>query len=127
MRELGEMTGNERAFHALNRLAFGPRPGDFEHVRAIGVEAYIHQQLRPETIAVPSSLVDRVHDFHTLHMMPGPLFIEYQRPIQMVRKQNMDDSEAVKAVRQRAQIVIREAVQARLLRAIEGPRQLQEV
>ena len=36
--------------HALNRLAFGPRPGDFEHVRAIGVETYLHQQLNPETI-----------------------------------------------------------------------------
>ena len=50
MREPGDMTGSERAIHALNRLAFGPRPGDFEHVRAIGVETYIHQQLNPESI-----------------------------------------------------------------------------
>ena len=127
MREVGEMTGNERTLHALNRLAFGPRPGDFEHVRAIGAEAYIHQQLHPESIAVSSSLVDRVHDFQTLHMNPGPLFIEYQRPLQMERKLDKGDTEALKALRQRAQIVIREAVQARILRAIEGPRQLQEV
>ena len=49
MREAGDMTSGERAMHALNRLSFGPRPGDFEHVRAIGVEAYLHQQLNPET------------------------------------------------------------------------------
>jgi len=127
MRESGDMTGSERAIHALNRLAFGPRPDDFEHVHAIGVEAYIHQQLNPESIAIPTTLVDRVHDLHTLHMTPGALFIEYQRPIMMERKQNPDDKDSQKELRERRQIVMREAVEARLLRAIEGPRQLQEV
>ena len=127
MREAGDMTGGERVMHALTRLAFGPRPGDFEHVRAIGVDAYIHQQLNPESIAIPASLVDRVHDLHTLHMTPGALFIEYQRPIMMARKQNPNDKDNQKEQRQRRQIVMREAVEARLLRAIEGPRQLQEV
>ncbi len=127
MRELGDMTANERALHALNRLAFGPRPGDFEHLRAIGPEAYIHQQLNPEEIAIPQSLIDQVSDFRTLHMTPVALFIEYERPIRMAGQNNKDDLAAIKALRQRAQIVIREAVQARLLRAIEGPRQLQEV
>jgi len=125
MREFGEMTGSERALHALNRLAFGPRPGDYEHVRAIGAEAYIHQQLNLESIEIPMSLVDRVHDLRTLHMTPAALFVEYQRPIQMARRQNDKDDQ--KDLRKRARVVIREAVEARLLRAIEGPRQLQEV
>ncbi len=127
MREFGNMTGSERAIHALNRLAFGPRPGDFEHVRAVGVETYLHQQLNPESIPIPTSLVDRVHDLRTLHMTPGALFIEYRRPILMARKENPDDKDNQKELRQRRQIVMREAVEARLLRAIEGPRQLQEV
>ena len=127
MREAGDMSTDERAMHALNRLAFGPRPGDFEHVRAIGVDAYIHQQLNPESIAIPTSLVERVHDLRTLHMTPGELFLEYQRPIQMARKENPNDKDNQKELRQRERIVIREAVEARLLRAIEGPRQLQEV
>jgi uncharacterized protein (DUF1800 family) len=127
MREPGDMSSSERANHALNRLAFGPRPGDFEHVRAVGVDAYIHQQLNPESIAIPISLVNRVHDLHTLHMTPRALFIEYQRPITMARKQDPDDKENQKELRERRQIVMREAVEARILRAIDGPRQLQEV
>ncbi len=127
MRETGDMTSGERAIHALNRLTFGPRSGDFEHVRAIGVETYLHQQLNPETIAIPASLVDRVHNLHTLNMTPGELFLEYQRPIMMARKQNPDDKENQKEQRERRQVVMREAVEGRLLRAIEGPRQLQEV
>src|SRR5580704_10510795 len=101
MREAGNMTIGERAMHALNRLAFGPRPGDFEHVRVIGVETYLHQQLNPETIAMPSSLVDRVHNLHTLHMPPGALFLEYQRPIMMARKQDPNDKDNQKALRER--------------------------
>lgn len=127
MRETGDMTGSERALHALNRLGFGPRPGDFEHVHAIGAEAWIHQQLNPESIEISSSLVERVHDLRTLHMTPAALFVEYQRPIQMARRTNPDDKDDQKELRQRARIVIREAVEARIIRAIEGPRQLQEV
>jgi uncharacterized protein (DUF1800 family) len=123
MRETGDMPAAERPLHALNRLAFGPRPGDYEHVRAIGVDAFIEQQLHPESIPIPDSLVQRVHGFRTLHMTPVALFLEYQRPIMMARK----DEAARKQARQRANVVIREAVESRLLRAIEGPRQLQEV
>ena len=123
MRETGDMPANERALHALNRLTFGPRPGDYEHVRTIGVDAFIEQQLRPESIPIPNSLVERIHDFRTLHMTPVALFLEFQRPIMMAGK----DDAARKQARRRANLVIREAVQARLLRAIEGPPQLQEV
>jgi uncharacterized protein (DUF1800 family) len=40
----------ERAAHALNRLTFGPRPGDLERVEAIGVKKWIEMQLNPEQI-----------------------------------------------------------------------------
>ena len=36
--------------HVLNRLTFGPRPGDVEKVRAIGLASWIEQQLHPERI-----------------------------------------------------------------------------
>jgi uncharacterized protein (DUF1800 family) len=38
--------------HALNRLAFGPRPGDVEAVKRMGLEKWIDLQLHPERIAV---------------------------------------------------------------------------
>jgi uncharacterized protein (DUF1800 family) len=36
---------------ALNRLAYGPTPEEWDRVRAIGPQAYIDEQLAPETIA----------------------------------------------------------------------------
>jgi uncharacterized protein (DUF1800 family) len=36
--------------HALNRLAYGPRPGDVERVKQIGLSVWIDQQLRPDAI-----------------------------------------------------------------------------
>jgi uncharacterized protein (DUF1800 family) len=44
------LTRRERAEHALDRLTFGPRPGDVERVEKMGVERWIDQQLHPERI-----------------------------------------------------------------------------
>ena len=82
-----EDSKQDRILHVLNRLAFGPRPGDFEHVSAIGPERYVHEQLHPETIAIPADLTERVNDLHTLHMTPIALFIEYQRPLMIARRE----------------------------------------
>ena len=40
----------DSAVHALNRLAWGPRPGEADRVAAIGVMAWIERQLVPERI-----------------------------------------------------------------------------
>jgi uncharacterized protein (DUF1800 family) len=39
-----------RALHALNRLTFGPRPGEVDKVLAKGVNSWIEDQLHPESI-----------------------------------------------------------------------------
>lgn len=113
-----------KAFHALNRLAFGPAPGDVEKVRAMGVEKYIAQQLSPDSIPLPENLGRKLDGLETLRMDPARLFREYGPPIERDRQA---DPEAVKAARERARIVLEQAAQARLWRAVESPRQLQEV
>ena len=40
----------DAAAHGLNRLTFGPCPGDYARVSAIGVERFIEEQLAPESI-----------------------------------------------------------------------------
>src|SRR5580700_771760 len=45
------MSDQRRALHALNRLTFGPRPGDVQRVMAIGVDKWIDEQLHPEKIS----------------------------------------------------------------------------
>ncbi len=58
---------NQAALHALNRLTFGPRPGDLERVRAMGVQKWIDQQLHPDHIN-DSALDARLSGLLTLKM-----------------------------------------------------------
>src|SRR6185436_2655516 len=39
------LSEDQRIIHVLNRLGYGPRPGDLERVRQIGLAAYIDRQL----------------------------------------------------------------------------------
>src|SRR5947208_3131621 len=48
-------TEQKRAVHALNRLAFGPRPGEVQQVLAMGVDNWIDLQLHPEKISVAAA------------------------------------------------------------------------
>jgi uncharacterized protein (DUF1800 family) len=62
-----QMDEQKRALHALNRLAFGPRPGDVERVAALGVDKWIDQQLHPNKID-DHALDTRLEQFRTLRM-----------------------------------------------------------
>src|SRR5208337_1491341 len=46
----GQLRGDERILQALNRFTFGPRPGDLEAVRKMGLDNWFDQQLRPASI-----------------------------------------------------------------------------
>ena len=45
-----ELAADQQIIQALNRLTFGPRPGDAQKVRAMGLDKWIDLQLRPERI-----------------------------------------------------------------------------
>ncbi len=62
-----QMDEQQRALHAVNRLAFGPRPGDVERVAALGVDKWIDQQLHPNKID-DHALDTRLEQFRTLRM-----------------------------------------------------------
>lgn len=61
-----------RAIQALNRLTFGPRPGDVDRVVGIGVDKWIDQQLHPKSLD-DSALESRLAPFRTLRMSPREL------------------------------------------------------
>jgi uncharacterized protein (DUF1800 family) len=44
------LTQDQRVLHALNRLTFGPRPGDVQAVEAMGLDKWIDEQLNPGRI-----------------------------------------------------------------------------
>src|SRR5436190_11179945 len=59
---------DRQTIHVLNRLTFGPRPGDVEQVRRSGVEKWIDQQLHPEQIAENPVLEAKLKPLDTLRM-----------------------------------------------------------
>jgi uncharacterized protein (DUF1800 family) len=61
------LTEEQRALHALNRLTFGPRPGDLQKVMDMDVNDWIEQQLHPEEIS-DSVLDGKLGQFRTLRM-----------------------------------------------------------
>jgi hypothetical protein len=71
-----ELSADEAIFHALNRLAYGPRPGDVERVRQMGLAKWIDQQLNPNSI--DDKAVDvRLDAYPTLRMSSKQLLADY--------------------------------------------------
>ena len=113
--------------HILDRMAFGPTPVDVEHVKAIGIDRYIDEQLHPETIAEPVELTERLAGLATLKLNPVELFREYGPILPATNNGVKATPDEQKARRQRARIIVQQAQDARVWRALYGKRQLQEV
>jgi len=76
-----ELSPDEAILHALNRLAYGPRPGDIERVRQMGLAKWIEQQLNPNSID-DKPMEARLQDYPTLRMSAAKLIDEYPQPKQ---------------------------------------------
>jgi uncharacterized protein (DUF1800 family) len=125
------MPSDEAAIvHALSRLGFGPRPGDVERVKAIGLATWIERQMDPRR------LDDRATDqalaaLPTLTMSIAELQTRYPRP--KAREKTADPQMTPCAPYDRPQPenrpvrIVAEMQAARLVRAIESERQLEEI
>jgi uncharacterized protein (DUF1800 family) len=136
--------------HVLNRLGFGPAPGDIGRVREMGLQTYIDQQLRPERIA-DTEMAARLAGFDTLRKSTSEMAEAYYLPAQMARRQQqrqqaaqdplststpaqpgdatrreMMTPEQTAAVRKERE-ALSELTQAKVLRAAYSDRQLEEV
>src|SRR5438045_7838777 len=70
------LSDHDRALHALERLTFGPRPGDIEKVLSLGLDNWIEQQLNPGKI--PNGTLDgRLGAYRTLRMQPRELGLAF--------------------------------------------------
>ncbi len=121
-----EQTADQQIRHALNRLTFGPRPGDYEAVRAIGLDAWIDRQLHPERID------DRAADDFIRSHFPATQFSPAQAiaafPIvTQAALAARSDTAAVPAVRRRGRELVGQLAAERVTRAEITERQLNEV
>jgi len=124
-----KLTERQRALHVLNRLAFGPRPGDVDRVLSDGVDRWIEQQIHPE--AIPDRAVEaRLREYGTLQMSNAEIVQKFYAPIVEMRREAKDiggKAPIDPQLRKEAQRVMQELVGQRIVRAADSDRQLNEV
>jgi uncharacterized protein (DUF1800 family) len=82
-----ELRGDARILHALNRFTFGPRPGDVDAVRAMGLDKWFEQQLHPATIG-EADLNARLAEFPAMQWNPQELL--FRVPSNAIIRQTLD-------------------------------------
>lgn len=129
-----DLTTREQAHHVLNRLAFGPRPGDVDRVLAVGVDRWIDQQLRPERIA-DGNTERLLASFPTLRQGASQLLREYpplaaqqlQARLRGDSVMTRADSQELRREAQRNREFVNDLLAAKVARAVSSERQLAEV
>ena len=79
------LSADQRVLQALNRLTFGPRPGDVQEVKSIGLKKWIDRQLHPDDIPENPTLARKLTTLDTLTMSGAELVRNYPTP-RMVRQ-----------------------------------------
>jgi uncharacterized protein (DUF1800 family) len=82
-----QIQGDERIMHALNRFTFGPRPGDVEAVKAMGLENWFDQQLHPANLD-QTALESRLSQFPAMQLSAQDLL--FRLPSNAVIRQVVD-------------------------------------
>jgi len=85
---ISQLSETEAILHALNRLTYGPRPGDVENVRKMGLANWINQQLNPDSID-DSAVQARLGNFQTLTMTSAKLMNEFPQPQQAAKREGV--------------------------------------
>jgi uncharacterized protein (DUF1800 family) len=96
-----KLSKDEQILHALDRLTFGPRPGDVERVKKIGLKKWLDQQLHPDRMAENPVLEAQLQALESLRMTPLEALQHYPSQ-QMIRaiangKQPMPDDLLLRA------------------------------
>jgi uncharacterized protein (DUF1800 family) len=131
-----ESSDDKSIVHALNRIGFGPRPGEVAKVREMGLQRYIDQQLHPEKIA-DASMDARLAGLTTIGMSSREIATRFEIPLLEARRQRQQQvrqngTEAqppppTPEMQRRNNQTIIELSEHKLLRAIYSEKQLQEV
>jgi len=147
------LTPDQKILHVLDRLGYGPRPGDVERVKQMGLEAYLQQQLHPERID-DSAVEKKLAAFNALSMSATDLIAALHADQRMLAERRKAMAEAEKQAgakdgpattdadmragnlrrfmqekpaQQLSRIAVAQLQDAKIIRAVESKRQLYEV
>jgi uncharacterized protein (DUF1800 family) len=82
-----QLQGDARILHALSRFTFGPRPGDLDAVRTMGLDKWFDQQLHPAAIN-ETDLNNRLAEFPAMQWNPEDLL--FRVPSNAIIRQTLD-------------------------------------
>ena len=138
---ISQLTADEAVLQALNRLGYGPRPGDLDRIKAMGLEKWIDRQLHPDSID-DSALEIRMATLPAVSMSARGLLATYPQPDAAAKRMGVSVEDYRKRVDQLAhppvgsgidpqmsilpQEVVTEMQQAKVMRALYSERQLQQ-
>jgi len=100
-----KLSKDQQVSHALDRLTFGPQPGDVARVKKMGVKKWIDLQLHPERIPENPDLEAKLQPLESLRMTPMEA-VQHYPPPQMIRaiaagRQPLPDDPLLRATVQR--------------------------
>ncbi|MEW6210722.1 MAG: DUF1800 domain-containing protein [Acidobacteriota bacterium] len=145
-----KLTEEQKILHLLNRAGFGPRQGDVEKVKRMGIDKYIDLQLHPERIN-DSAAETRLAAFPSLKMNNQEISEKYPQPQFLARRLGLrqpappgeaDSPEAEREQREARQkifayyrennlkppqMLLLDLQSQKIIRAVYSDRQLQEV
>ena len=118
-----ELSDQQIARHVLDRMAFGPKPGDAQRIEAMGWEAWVRQQLDPN--AIDNEACDRyvLEHYPSLAMTMDQVFYEYRPAYE-------NDPPTQAEIDRRNQLrykLKRELTDSVLYRAVSSERRFEEV
>ena len=126
------LSQDQQITHTLNRLGYGPRPGDVERVRQMGLARWIERQLEPGRI--PDDRVEAtLQSFPTLTMAVPELLKAYPEPAQQAiaklqsGQMSQEEMRVMAPPERRPFRIAAELQAAKLTRAVLSERQLEEV
>jgi len=124
------LTPRDSALHVLNRLAYGPRPGEVDRVAADGVMRWIDWQLSPGQID-DGPLAAHERQFKILDYDAGELarmYVDAQRARREQQRQHGDaDRDRMDPAQARGRRLAGEFQELAVIRAVLSERQLYEV
>ena len=148
----GALTEEKKIIHLVNRIEFGPRAGDVDRVKRMGIDKYIDLQLHPERID-DKAIEARLANFPSLKMSLAEIQAKYPPPQALARELGLRkgkntpvlppgeaaDEDTKREYRQQVmayyrendlrppQLLLQELQGQKIIRAAYSERQLQEV
>ncbi len=75
-----KLSKDEQVLHALDRMGFGPRPGEIDEVKKVGLKKWLDQQLHPEHIKENPMVEAKLAPLESLRMSQEQTVAHYPQP-----------------------------------------------